>query len=129
MERDFGGGERWQADATSRWMKRLAAEGRPSTVNVLDAQTRPSFVRAALGGVPHSRSQIVLLDCDPEIRRSRLISRGQGDLATAQMDSWAAYLRREADALGLPVIETSRLAVEQVVDALVDLIETLLRSP
>jgi broad-specificity NMP kinase len=129
MERDFGGGEQWQADATARWMARLAAEGSSSKVNVLDGQTRPSFVRSALSRVSHARSQIVLLDCDSEIRRSRLVSRGHAELATAQMDSWAAYLRGQADALSLPVIDTSRLSVEQVGDALIDVIERLLRNP
>ena len=125
IERDFGTGERWQADATNRWITRLVANGDAATVNVLDGQTRPSFVRAALATAPHSRSQIVLLDCDSEVRRARLISRGHGDLATPQMDTWAAYLRGQADALGLPVIDTSRLSTAEVADALQELIETL----
>jgi hypothetical protein len=125
IERDFGGGERWQAHATDQWITRLVAEGSSTTVNILDGQTRPSFVRAALARASHSRSQIVLLDCASEIRRARLISRGQSDLATPQMDMWAAYLRGQADALGLPVLETSRLSIEEVADALQEIGETL----
>jgi hypothetical protein len=125
IERDFGSGERWQADATNRWIMRMIAEGSPTTVNVLDGQTRPSFVRAALARVSHSRSQIVLLDCDAEVRRVRLVARGQGDLAIPQMETWAAYLRGQADALGLPVIDTSRLSTEQVADALHEFVELL----
>ncbi|HWZ90280.1 MAG TPA: hypothetical protein VNW92_15560 [Polyangiaceae bacterium] len=125
IERDFGGGERWQAHATDQWIARLVTEGSSTTVNVLDAQTRPSFVRAALARASHSRSQIVLLDCASEIRRARLVSRGQSDLATSQMDLWAAYLRGQADALGLPVLETSRLSVAEVADALREIAETL----
>ncbi|HEX3854934.1 MAG TPA: hypothetical protein VGF76_17920 [Polyangiaceae bacterium] len=128
IERDFGSGEHWQADATNRWIMRMVAEGSPTTVNVLDGQTRPSFVRAALARASHARYQIVLLDCDSEVRRVRLVSRGHGDLATLQMDTWAAYLRGQADALGLPVIDTSRLSTDQVADALQELVETL-RAP
>jgi mRNA interferase MazF len=125
IERDFGGGERWQAHATKQWIARLLAQGSPSIVNVLDGQTRPSFVRAALeGGLP-CRSRIVLLDCAPEVRRKRLASRGQLELANPGMDAWAAYLRGQADALQLPVIDTSSLAVEQVADALQQQVETL----
>jgi hypothetical protein len=35
------------------------------------------------------------------------------------MDSWAAYLRGQADALNLPVIDTTSLDIDAVVDALV----------
>jgi hypothetical protein len=39
------------------------------------------------------------------------------------MDSWAAYLRGQADALGLPIIDTSRLTLQGAVDALADLLK------
>jgi hypothetical protein len=35
------------------------------------------------------------------------------------MDCWAAYLRGQADALDLPVIDTTNVAIDAVVDALV----------
>jgi hypothetical protein len=56
----------------------------------------------------------LLLDCDSSIRRRRLTERGQLDLATARMENWAAYLRGQADALGLPVLDTSKLCLEEV---------------
>src|SRR6185369_11962540 len=48
MERDFRGGEGWQAYATRHWISRLASDDLRGYVSVLDGQTRPSFVRAAL---------------------------------------------------------------------------------
>jgi hypothetical protein len=41
------------------------------------------------------------------------------------MDAWAAYLRGQADALGLAVVDTSSRSVEQVADGLQELIEEL----
>jgi hypothetical protein len=35
------------------------------------------------------------------------------------MDCWAAYLRGQADALNLPIIDTTHLAIDAAVDALV----------
>jgi len=35
------------------------------------------------------------------------------------MDCWAAYLRGQADALNLPIIDTSNLGIDAAVDALV----------
>ena len=119
MDRDFGGGEQWQALMTQQWLVRLAADPDGAEVYVLDGQTRPTFViraaeRSGIDGV-----RIILLDCEPSVRRTRLIElRGQPELANSQMDSWAAYLRGQADALGLPVIDTASQDIEAVADAL-----------
>ncbi len=48
--------------------------------------------------------------------------------AVAQMDTWAAYLRGQADALALPVIDTSRLSSAEVAAALSVIVEQLLSS-
>lgn len=128
MAREFGGGEAWQADATRRWVARLAAEIAPGEIGVLDGQTRPSFVRAALAGYPDLVVGIVLFDCAPGVRAARLAGRGQPELHTPAMDTWAAYLRGQADALGLPVIDTTHLSVAEAADALAtasDMVRTL----
>jgi predicted kinase len=97
IEREFGGAEGWQAQATDQWMLRLSQGPSLPFVDVLDAQTRPSFVRSALARLPHVSARIVLLDCTPAVRQARLVSRGQRELANPRMDAWAAYLRGQAD--------------------------------
>lgn len=87
-------------------------------MSVLDGQTRPSFVRSAADRFPSVRFRIVLLDSDPGVRRVRVGKRGQPKLATAQMDMWSAYLRGQADALKLPVVDTTVLTVQEVANAL-----------
>jgi len=119
MEREWGGGERWQEQATRDWVERLAANADGAALAVLDGQTRPSFIERPLAraGVRHAR--IVLLDCAPAVRAARLRGpRAQPELATGQMDAWAVYLRGQADALGLRVIDTSHLPIDVVADAL-----------
>lgn len=117
MVREFGSGEAWQLDATSRWLDRLAAAVPVGEVGVLEGQTRPSFVRRALRDRSMSVS-LVLLDCRPEVRAARLGMRGQPELADVRMQHWAVYLRGQADALDLPVIDTSDLKPEEVADAI-----------
>jgi hypothetical protein len=118
MERQWGGGERWQEDATRRWIERLSRETSPTAVSVLDGQTRPAFI------LPHvttagATCRIVLLDCTPAVRATRLRDgRSQPELVTERMETWATFLRREAGAHGLPIIETSQLSIEAVADAL-----------
>ncbi len=118
IEREFGSGERWQAHATEQWLLRLSKQPGLPAVSVLDGQTRPSFVRAALERVPQMNLRMLLLDCSSAVREARLVARGHSELANHQMDTWSAYLRGQADALALPVIDTSSRSVEQIADEL-----------
>ncbi|MEY4581027.1 MAG: hypothetical protein RL701_5730 [Pseudomonadota bacterium] len=115
----------WQANTTAQWVRRLAQEGTAGTVSVLDAQTRPSFIRNALREFPALPARVVLLECSPELRRERLIARGQPELAGEKMNLWAAYLRGQADAFGCPVIDTSQLSVDEGASVLEEHVEAL----
>jgi hypothetical protein len=120
MDRDFGGGEQWQALTTQQWLDRLAADPDGAAVYVLDGQTRPSFVLKAADRARLDSVRIILLDCEPSVRHTRLIElRGQSELVNSRMDCWAAYLRGQADALDLPVIDTTDQDIQAVADALV----------
>ena len=116
MTRDFGGPSGWQETMTDRWIERLAT--RETGLCVLDGQVRPSTLRAAFAR-HHVDGHVLLVDCDLAIREARLRGpRQQPDLATPEMASWQSYLRGQADALGLPVLDTSALSIEQCADAL-----------
>jgi hypothetical protein len=118
MEAEYGGPEQWQATSTSAWLLRLRDLPTDVRVAVLDGQTRPSFVFGA-GPVTGTALHVVLLDCSPEVRAARLRGpRRQPELATARMDDWAAYLRGQADAFGLDVIDTTDLSIDAVADRL-----------
>jgi hypothetical protein len=108
MQRDFGGPEAWQAAMTHQWVHRLACTTSGLRLALLDAQSRPTFIRAAFEAEAVRDGHIVLIDCSPEERHARLRgSRNQPELATVTMDSWAPYLRGQADALGIPVLDTT----------------------
>jgi hypothetical protein len=124
MIREYGSGDAWQAAMTSHWVRRLVAE--PVDVAVLDGQARPSVIRVALAGAGPVTAQVVLLDCSFDERARRLAGpRGQPELATAQMSAWAAYLRGQADALELPVVDTTGRSIAAVTDALAVEVERL----
>lgn len=113
MEAEFGSGEKWQRWATQQWVNRLAeADADPQ---LIEGQTRPSFIREAAAHHPDLDLRIVLLDCAPEVRRRRLTElRERPELATPRMDNWAAYLAGQAHALGLPVVDTSNAIPEAI---------------
>lgn len=65
------------------------------------------------------RGRVVFVDCAPAVRNARLSGpRNQPELANAQMDSWTAYLRGRADALGAPVIDTTGEGPESALSTL-----------
>ena len=104
----FGSGEGFQAWALDAWVARLARNDDRVTVAVLDASVRPRAARDALARHGIARGAVVLVDCAYAERNARLRGpRGQPELATPQMDGWAAYLRGQADALDLPVLDTT----------------------
>lgn len=115
MVRQWGGPREWQADATERWLRRLAHDEADIRVAVLDGQTAPSLVLAAAERVGVAPPLIILVDCAHAERNLRLHARGQPELASAEMDCWAAYLRGQADALGLRIIDTTGRAVAESV--------------
>jgi len=122
----FGGGEGFQAWALDAWVGRLARNDDRVAAAVLDASVRPRAALDALARHGIARGAVVLVDCDYAERNARLRGpRGQPELATAQRDGWAAYLRGQADALDVPVVDTtgarpeaSLVALRAHVDAL-----------
>lgn len=126
MNREWGSGENWQEQMTKRWIERLAANVDNCQVAVLDGQTRPSFIQPHLApaGIRHAR--ILLLDCTPAVRAQRLRDmRGQPELANDRMDAWAVYLRGQADALGLRVLDTSAVSVQEAANAVAEEVRAL----
>jgi adenylylsulfate kinase-like enzyme len=124
----FGDGAGFQRWALGEWVARLARNADGVRVAVLDAQVRPRAARGALARHGVQVGGVVLVDCDYAERNARLRGpRGQPELATAQMDGWAAYLRGQADALGLPVIDTSR-PIDEAVTELTSIAQALVNG-
>lgn len=123
MERDYGGGEQWQASATQEWLVQLGDLPEGIRVAVLDGQTRPSFVFGGAARAAPRTVHVALLECSSEVRGARLRGpRQQPELADARMEQWAAYLRGQADALQLVVIDTTSLTVGEAADQLEELV-------
>ena len=125
----FGDGTAFQAWALGEWITRLVQNEDRAEVAVLDAQVRPSAVRQAFASHGVVRGNVVLVDCSYEERNARLRGpRRQPELATPQMDAWAAYLRGQADALDLEIIDTTGVAPEVALAQLRDQVLALLAT-
>jgi hypothetical protein len=130
MTVEFGSPSLWQEVMTERWITRLVANSDGARVAVLEGQVRPSVVRWVFGRTGVQRGLIVLIDCSHQVREERLHElRNQPELASPDMAAWAAYLRGQADALGLPIIDTTTVSLTAATDALSRLIMALPQEP
>ncbi len=119
MTARFGSPGAWQEAMTRQWIGRLVANADGARVTILDGQVRPSFVRSAMAEAGVHRGQVVLVDCAHEVRDRRLHgARNQPELASRDMAAWAAYLRGQADALGLPIVDTTTASIAEAAEAL-----------
>jgi hypothetical protein len=114
-------------DRLRYWISELNRQETRSELAVLDTQIRPHRALETMNQAGIVHAQIVLVDCDPVIRNERLrVDRNQPELANPQMDCWAAYLRGQADALNLPIIDTSNNPIDQSLIELELLVRALL---
>lgn len=103
----FGGPAQWQAHNIRQWIEKVAHSNQPSLV-VLDTQARPNIIFDIANEIGFSAIHIILIDCSHTERQRRLIeNRLQPELDNLDMYAWAAYLRGQADALRLEVIDTT----------------------
>ena len=115
-----------QAEVLRYWIAKLS-EDPEVQLAVLDTQIRPHAAQETLERIGVARSQVVLVDCDHPVRNARLLNeRKQPELANPHMDCWAAYLRGQADALGLAMIHTDDVSSDESFKQLNAIIDDLL---
>ncbi len=113
----------WQAHKTRLWMEKIT-QSDPASLIVLDAQARPAVILDMASAIGFSAIRIVLVDCSHAERRRRLVEdRAQPELDTPDMYIWAGYLRGQADALKLEVIDTTAKNRTETIQALASSIE------
>lgn len=118
MNERYGGPTQWQIHATRQWLNKLTDDRFPG-LTVLEGQTRPSVIFETAAEMDISPVHVTLIDCANEERRRRLMEcREQPELDHPDMYMWAAYLRGQADALKLEVIDTTRSSIAEATQEL-----------
>lgn len=113
----WGSGGGWQRAMTIEWARRMSGELAHSDV-LLDGQTRPSFIAEACELNAIRSYRIILIDCSEDVRRERLLRRGQPELANEQMMEWGRWLLRETSKIGGDVIRNDDLSIAETAAAL-----------
>lgn len=122
MNEKFGGPEAWQKMSTEVWIQKIITDYVSDEIVMLDGQIRLSFIIEICKNLAVENYEIVLFDCNDEVRKERLISRGHADLANDGMMGWATYLRKEANTLNAHIIDNSDLTQEESRDKLLGIL-------
>lgn len=117
--RDHGSSEAFQEHQVRRWVRRTLDPGSAGRLLVIDGQSRPAVVRRVAEEEALTRSTVLLVDCGHAERRRRLLElRRQPELDVLDTYAWASYLRGQADALGIEVLDTTAQPLAASVAAL-----------
>jgi adenylate kinase family enzyme len=120
-----GSFDRYGDAMARRWWELFTSNPDRADIILFDTQTRPAEAQQELARAGFTRSLVVLVNCETEIRHARLVVRQQPELVSARMDYWAAYLHGQADALSIPMIDTTEASLESSTDALARHVEAL----
>jgi hypothetical protein len=110
----------WQRQTTLQWVKRIKPILDTGVSVLLEGQMRIAFITEALASSRIEKARIILVDCDDETREVRLhLERMQPELANERMRDWARYLRDEARAAGIEILDTTRVSVAECADLII----------
>ena len=113
-----------QTAVLQHWIREIKERDKRVDLAVLDTQIRPHRAVEILNEEGIEDYRVVLVDCEPFKRNERLRNeRQQPALVNHQMDCWAAYLRGQADALDLPIIDTSEDFVDDSLKRVLSFVE------
>jgi hypothetical protein len=124
----WGSGGGWQRAMTIEWAKRIKNELANSNA-LLDGQTRPSFIAEACEIHDIKSYKVILIHCSDDVRRARLLQRGQPELADQQMMDWAKYLLRETAKIHGEIIHNDNLSIAETAAALATIVVAHEQTP
>ncbi|MEW6436314.1 MAG: hypothetical protein AB1508_03980 [Pseudomonadota bacterium] len=107
-------GGAWQRAMTLQWFDRIAPLLHAGHSILFEGQMRIAFIQEALAAHHISRAHVILVECDDQIRTTRLIhDRQQPELANDSMKGWSRYLHREAVEAGYEILDTGLMPLSE----------------
>lgn len=118
MNANFGGTENWQKRMTEDWVRSLVLDY--SGRILFEGQVNIDFIISSFTKINFSNYKIFLVDCSEATMLDRLITkRKQPELANNDMVNWLKFLRKQAVDLGISIINTDELSLEQCCEMVV----------
>ena len=116
MEHDFGSGEKWQENATHRWVERFTKDAFIPQVVIFEGQYNLDFAIEACKKFGVKNYRIVVATAPDEVMTERLTRiRNQPELVTEDMFNWSKFLREQGEAKGALILDTSAMATSEAI--------------
>jgi len=116
MMEQFGSPSRWQEAKTHEWISKLIRD-LDNRTTVLEGSMNIDFILQAFENNQFSQYKILLIDCEHQEMKRRLIEeRKQPELANEAMSNWLIHLRVKATQHQIEIIDTTRKTIEESVN-------------
>lgn len=117
MVAHYGSPKAWQEHVTYQWIAKIKDKIGQQKHIFLDMQTDLKFIIHGFKLAQLTEYQVILFHCDRMERERRLVhERQQPDLANQDMENWSQHLYHQAKELNAPIIDTTYLNVEEMVE-------------
>lgn len=117
MTAQFGSPANWQRAKTFEWVDRLLPKYEGKHIVIFEGQVNLDYIKEAFASYDFTDYTTILIDCSDDIMVQRLThDREQPELVNYDMKNWFRFLREQAKKSGAPIIDTSNLTKEQMVE-------------
>ena len=124
---EFGSCEKWQENATERWVNRFATDKSLPPVIILEGQYNLDFAINACKKFGIKNYQIVVVTVPNEIMADRLTRlRNQPELVNENMFNWSRFLRKQGEEKNALILDTSAVAIDKIINHLIEELLTLI---
>ena len=126
MTEKYGSPTEWQKAMTHIWIGKLTREYNDKRLLIIEGQVNLSFIINAFKDIGFTKYKIILVHCDNSVRHSRLhADRNQSELINDTMDSWSSFLKSQAIESNIPILDTTAMSIENMIDWFLSYIDKL----
>lgn len=115
MVGQFGSIEKWQEAMTHQWIDKILKDYADYERVFFEGQVNLEFIVGGFKKHNFKNYKIILIDCGEEEMAHRINNlRDQPELFTQDMKNWLRFLRKQAQDMGIGIINTTKLSKDQV---------------
>lgn len=127
MIEKYGSPTEWQKAMTHFWIEKLVKEYDDKKLLIIEGQVNLSFIVTAFTDIHFKKYKIILVHCDNSVRHVRLhVDRNQPELINDRMDNWSSFLKTQAIEMNIPILDTTAMSIENMIDWFFKFINRLL---
>lgn len=115
MIKEYGSTSEWQKAMTYHWVYKLINDYQNKKLVILEGQVNLDFIVSAFEGFNCNQYKIILAHCNNITRHKRLHhDRNQPELINENMDNWAEFLKQQAIAKNVAILDTTKLDADEM---------------